>query len=195
MLTIAGKSSGRAHAETLMVTNYAPEVSCCSVTRAVDALRDRGTFRREDTAMAKAETFGSFIKQERARLQKARDQALQKQADVDREFQEIESELAAIAAYEQAKGGKPGRAGKRAPTKRTAAPRARKGEKRQAVLGVVQQHPDGVTRGEILTLMGVKGNKSGEQSISNALMALTKQNQLGRREGKYVPAKGLLSAT
>jgi hypothetical protein len=190
MLTIAGKSSGRAHAETLMVTNYAPEVSCCSVTRAVDALRDRGTFRREDTAMAKAETFGSFIKQERARLQKARDQALQKQADVDRELQEIESELAAIAAYEQAKGAEPGKRAlvKRAPAKRTAAPRARRGEKRQAVLGVVQQHPDGVTRGEILTLMGVKGNKSGEQSVSNALLALTKQNQLGRREGKYVPA-------
>jgi hypothetical protein len=36
--------------------------------------------------------------------------------------------------------------------------------------------------------MGVKGNKSGEQSISNALMALTKQNQLDRREGRYVPA-------
>jgi hypothetical protein len=138
--------------------------------------------------MATAETFGSFIKQEHARLQKARDQALQKQADVDRELQKIESELAAIAAYEQAKGAKPGRAGKRTPTKRTAAPRARRGERRQAVLGVVQQHPDGLTRGEILNLMGVKGDKSGEQSVSNALMALTKQNQLGRREGKYVPA-------
>jgi hypothetical protein len=188
MLIVAGKSSGRAHVKTLMVTDYAPEVSCCSVTRAVDALRDRGTFRREDTAMAKAETFGSFIMQERTRLQRARDKALQKKAAVDQELAEIEGELAAIAAYEQAKGGKPGRAGKRAPTKRTLAPRARRGEKRQAVLDVVQQHPDGLTRGEILTLMGVKGNKSGEQSVSNALMALTKQNQLGRREGKYVPA-------
>jgi alkylation response protein AidB-like acyl-CoA dehydrogenase len=68
------------------------------------------------------------------------------------------------------------------------APRARRGERRQAVLDVVEQHPDGVTRGEILNLMGVKGNKSGEQSVSNALMALAKQTQLGRREGKYVPA-------
>jgi hypothetical protein len=41
---------------------------------------------------------------------------------------------------------------------------------------------------KILNLMGVKGNKAGEQSVSNALMALTKQDQLGRREGKYVPA-------
>jgi hypothetical protein len=135
--------------------------------------------------MAKAE---SFIKQERTRLQKARDKALQEKADVDRKLERIEGEFAAIAAYEQAKGGKPGRAGKRTPTKRTGAQRARRGERRQAVLGVVQQHPDGLTRGEILNLMGVKGNKSGEQSVSNALLALTKQNQLGRREGKYVPA-------
>jgi hypothetical protein len=36
--------------------------------------------------------------------------------------------------------------------------------------------------------MGVKGDKSGEQSVSNALSALTKQNQLGKKDGKYVPA-------
>jgi hypothetical protein len=143
MLTVAGKSSGRAHAETLMVTNYALEDSCCSITRAVDALRDRETFTREDTAMAKAETFGSFIMQERTRLQRARDKALQMKADIDRELGAVEGELAAIAAYEQAKGAKPGKRAlaKRAPPKRTAAPRARRGEKRQAVLDVVQQHP------------------------------------------------------
>lgn len=171
-----------------MVTNYAPEVSCCSITRAVDALHDRGTFTREDTAMAKAETFGSFINQERARLQKARAKALQKKGTVDQELADIESELAAIAAYEGAKGGRSGRAGKRTPAKRSAAPRARRGEKRQAILEVVQQHPDGLSRGEILNLLGAKGSKSAEQSVSNALMALTKQSQLGRREGKYVPA-------
>jgi hypothetical protein len=139
--------------------------------------------------MAKAETFGSFIVQERTRLQRARDKALQKKADIDRELEAVEGELAAIAAYEQAKGAKPGkRALAKRAAKRTGAQRARRGEKRQAVLGVVQQHPDGLTRGEILNLMGVKGNKSGEQSVSNALMVLTKQNQLGRREGKYVAA-------
>jgi hypothetical protein len=36
--------------------------------------------------------------------------------------------------------------------------------------------------------MGVKGDKSGEQSVSNALTELMKQNQLGRKNGKYVPA-------
>lgn len=138
--------------------------------------------------MAKAETFGSFIKQERARLQKARAKALQKKAAVDQDLADIESELAAITAYEGAKSGRSGRAGKRTPAKRSAAPRARRGEKRQAILELVQQHPDGLSRGEIISLMGVKGDKSSEQSVSNALLALTKQSQLGRREGKYVPA-------
>ena len=68
--------------------------------------------------------------------------------------------------------------------------RARSGrcEKRQAILELVNQHPDGLSRGEILNLIGVKSDKSGEQSVSNALSALTKQNQLGKKDKKYVPA-------
>jgi hypothetical protein len=34
--------------------------------------------------------------------------------------------------------------------------------------------------------MGLKGNKSAEKSVSNALTALTKSNQVFRRDGKYV---------
>jgi len=45
----------------------------------------------------------------------------------------------------------------------------------------------GLTRGEILEKMGLKGNKSGEMSVSNALTALTKSNQVQRNEErKYV---------
>ena len=34
----------------------------------------------------------------------------------------------------------------------------------------------------------VKGDKSGEMSVSNALTALTKANQVARRDGRYVAA-------
>jgi hypothetical protein len=34
--------------------------------------------------------------------------------------------------------------------------------------------------------MGLKGDKSAEKSVSNALTALTKGNQVFRRDGKYV---------
>ena len=43
----------------------------------------------------------------------------------------------------------------------------------------------GLSRGEILERMGLKGNKSGEMSVSNALTALTKGNQVRRDGGKY----------
>jgi hypothetical protein len=130
--------------------------------------------------MPKAETFQSFMKRERTRLQKARDKAAQKKAEVDQELEALERELTAIEAYDKASGGKVKPAPKRA--------RSGRGEKRQAVLEIISQHPDGLSRGEILNLIGVKGDKSGEQSVTNALSALTKQNQLGKNDGKYVPA-------
>jgi hypothetical protein len=45
-----------------------------------------------------------------------------------------------------------------------------------------EQH--GLTRGQIPEKMGLKGDKSGEMSISNALTALTKNNQLRRDENR-----------
>ncbi len=36
--------------------------------------------------------------------------------------------------------------------------------------------------------MGLKGDKSGEMSVSNALTALTKGNQVARKDKKYVSA-------
>jgi hypothetical protein len=37
----------------------------------------------------------------------------------------------------------------------------------------------------VLEQMGLKGDKSGEMSVSNALTALTKSNQVHREGGKY----------
>ena len=50
---------------------------------------------------------------------------------------------------------------------------------------VIGENPEGLTRGEILERMGLKGDKSGEMSVSNALTALTKRNQVSRAGGKY----------
>jgi hypothetical protein len=142
--------------------------------------------------MAQA-TFASFIKKERARLDKARKGALAKKAAVDKEIDAIERELTAVDAYQQAKGIPARRApGKRGPAKRGPAKArrttGRRGEKRQAVLDLIQKSPVGLSRGEILVQMGVKGNRSAEQSVSNALSALKKSDKVNSREGKYVPA-------
>ncbi len=144
--------------------------------------------------MARQATFANFIKKERARLDKARKDALANKAAVDMELASIEQELTALDAYRQAKDGPAGRtAGKRAPAKRAGANGARRatgrrGEKRQAVLNLIKQNPVGLSRGEILVQMGVKGNRSAEQSVSNALSALKKSEKVNSREGKYVPA-------
>jgi hypothetical protein len=143
--------------------------------------------------MARQATFAAFIKKERARLDKARKDALANKAAVDKELDSIEREFAALDAYQQAKGAPAKRAaakrvaGKRGPGK-TARRTGRRGEKRQAVLDLIRQNPVGLSRGEILVQMGVKGNKSAEQSVSNALSALKKSDKVNSREGKYVPA-------
>jgi hypothetical protein len=62
------------------------------------------------------------------------------------------------------------------------------GSKRDALMQTIRQNPSGLTRGEILDKMGLKGDKSGEMSISNALTALIKANQISRRDGKYTSA-------
>ena len=144
--------------------------------------------------MAKQATFSVFIKNERARLEKARKQALASKSAVDKELASIENELVALDAYQEAKGT----TGRRSPGQRAAAKpvrsvgkdgaTGRRGEKRQAVLDLIQRNPDGLSRGEILAQMGVKGNKSAEQSVSNALSALKKSDKVNSREGKYVTA-------
>ncbi len=134
--------------------------------------------------MPNAGTFSSFIKRERKRLEKARDKAAGKKAEVERELGAIERELIAFDAYDRAKGGK----AERVPTGGPRRVKGRRGEKRKSILEMLSQHPDGLTRAEILNLTGVKGDKLGEQSVSNALSALTRQNRLGRREGKYIAA-------
>jgi len=55
----------------------------------------------------------------------------------------------------------------------------------EELLRIINQS-HGLSRGEILDKMGLKGNKSGEMSVSNALTALTKSKQVTRRDRKYV---------
>ena len=137
--------------------------------------------------MAKTpETFKSFVSRERTRLTKARDAALSRKNRLERELSEIESELGAIMAYDQAKKKSTvgsAKAGRR-PAARTGG-RAPRGEKRRAVLELIQRS-GGLTRGEILSNLGVKGDKSSEQSVSNALTALKKQNLVASKDRKYV---------
>jgi hypothetical protein len=123
--------------------------------------------------------FAEYIARERERLSTEREQVFSQQEELKRKLDEINREFVAIDAYQTAKTGK---ATQRARTDRQ--PRARRGSRRQALLELIRQG-DGLSRGEILERMGLKGDKSGEMSVSNALTALTKSNQVQREGGKY----------
>ena len=141
--------------------------------------------------------FADVMQRERERLNRERDEILNRQRDLENKLTGINRELAAVDAYEAAKTGKAATRGRqpRSPRTRAAAvkqpsaetgARPRAGSRREALLQVIGEQPNGLSRGEIFQRMGLKGNKSAEKSISNALTALTKGNQVSRRAGKYV---------
>jgi hypothetical protein len=123
--------------------------------------------------------FSEFISRERERLRAEREQVFSQQEELERRLDALNREFAAIEAYETAKTGK---AARQASAGRQ--PRARRGSRREALLELIRQS-DGLSRGEILERMGLKGDKAGEMSVSNALTALTKNNQVRRESGKY----------
>jgi len=131
------------------------------------------------------QTFATFIASERERLNKEREAIFNQQHGLEGKLAAINNEMRAIDAYEAAKTGKA------APPRRAAArrgqPRARSGSKREQLLEVIRAG-GGLSRGEILDKMGLKGDKAGEMSVSNALTALTKSNQVARRDGRYIAA-------
>jgi hypothetical protein len=129
------------------------------------------------------ETFETFVQRERARLHGEREAIFAQQQELKNKLAAMNGELRAIEAYEAARSGKaPARASARSGTRR--APR---GSRRDELLTLIKNHK-GVTRGEILELLGAKGNKAAEMSCSNALTALTKSGQITRGEGRKYQA-------
>jgi hypothetical protein len=123
--------------------------------------------------------FAEYIARERDRLRAEREQVFNQQEELQRKLDSINREFAAMEAYETTKTGKAMRQ-----TAASRQPRARRGSRREALLELIRQS-DGLSRGELLERMGLKGDKSGEMSVSNALTALTKSNQVHREGGKY----------
>ena len=67
-------------------------------------------------------------------------------------------------------------------------PRAPRGSRRSDLVTLLRQHPDGMTRGDILEAWGLKADKAGAMSVSNALTASVKAGQIRREDGKYYAA-------
>jgi hypothetical protein len=127
--------------------------------------------------------FSDVMRQERQRLDQERQAVFNQQRELENKLAAIDREMSAIEAYEAAKSGKQATGTRQA--RGGGRTRARRGSKREQLLQLIRQHPDGLARKDILDKMGLKGDKSGEMSVSNALTALTKTNQVARHEGKY----------
>ena len=129
------------------------------------------------------ETFEMFVARERARLHGEREAIFTAQQELAEKLAGINREL---GRDRRVRGGAVWKG--RFPTPRGApAGRrgGRRGSKREQLLELINKHPGGLARKEILEQLGLKGDKSGEMSVSNALTALTKVGQVVRREGKY----------
>lgn len=123
-----------------------------------------------------APTFTTFVAEERGRIYDAIKAAKAKRQEAEQEIARLEAQLAAIAAYDAALKGK-------SVADKPRAARGRRGAKREAIRELIAQHPDGLTRKELLMAMDAHGNKAAEQSISNALAAMKKAGQIVQ-EGK-----------
>jgi len=124
--------------------------------------------------------FADFIAKEHDRLNGEREQLINQRREIDQKLHAIDQEFAAIQAYQSAKTGKQARgagtgAGQRRP----------RGESKRGELLRIISEGHGLVRKEILDRMGLKGDKAGEMSVSNALTALTKANTVRRDGGKY----------
>ena len=126
-----------------------------------------------------AATFEEMVLQERHRLDSQITDIEIRQRALQEEMALVKRELAAVDAYEAAKSGKP----RHATTSRS--PRV---SRRDGILAMIKQHANGISRGDLIEAMGLKGNKSSEQSVSNALNNMKKAGAIVSRDGKYAVA-------
>lgn len=128
------------------------------------------------------ESFETFVGRERDRLDAQREAIRVQQRELEKQLKDLDRQYAAVAAYEAA------RTGKSAKSTGNRGRKARRGSRRDELLQVIKSGR-GLSRGEVLEKMGLKGDKAGEMSVSNALTALVKANQIRRNDAKkYVSA-------
>jgi hypothetical protein len=132
----------------------------------------------QGTVLAETE---AFIARQREALLQQRQELLDQQQVLQQQLDEVDAMLRKFDVFE-GKAARP-----RRQTGSRGASATRSGTKRDELLKVIREG-NGLNRGEILAKMGLKGNKAGEMSVSNALTALTKANQVTRRDRKYVAA-------
>jgi hypothetical protein len=125
----------------------------------------------------------AFITRQRDALLAQREAIFTQQQALQTQLDSLNAMLAKFDVFE----GKARPASSSRATKGAGARGPRRGSKREELLAVIRAG-SGMSRGEILERMQLKGDKAGEMSVSNALTALTKANEVRRENGKYLAA-------
>jgi hypothetical protein len=97
-----------------------------------------------------------FVQRQRARLHGEQEAIFSQQQELEGKLAVINRELRAIDTYEAAKSGNPVAAPKA--RGRAAQRTMRQGTRRDSLLALIRENPSGLSRGEILERMGLKGN-------------------------------------
>lgn len=119
----------------------------------------------------------AFLLRQREALLNQRQELLDQQRAIQEQLEQLDEMLGKFDVFE----GK-GQQRKQSRSTGTRRSSGRRGSKREELMRVIREG-GGLTRAQILERMGLKGNKSGEMSVSNALTALTKNDQV-RRDGR-----------
>ena len=133
--------------------------------------------------MTELNSFEEFVESQRTAIGEKRSEIESQITALQAELAQFDTELRAIAAYEEAKSGraKPAQAKSSVP-RGTRGPR---GRKQGEILELISGHEGGLSRDEILRETGAKGNKPAEQSISNILHTLKKAEKITLEAKRY----------
>ena len=124
--------------------------------------------------------FAESIARERDRLHAEREQIFTQQEELQRQLDAVNREFAAIEAYETAKTGK---AARQEPARRQR--QARRGSRREGLLKLIRES-NGLSRGDILERMGLRGDKAGGRDVGQQRAHRTRQEQPDSARGRKV---------
>ena len=112
-------------------------------------------------------------------------------AEKKKQLETIDRSIAALAEigvfYRLVEEAKPSKVASTKP----AQPKKRSRRKgiRNDVLAHIARAKNGINRAQLIIALGLKGDKQGEISVSNALAALKRVGQVTSRDGTYLVAK------
>ena len=99
---------------------------------------------------------------------------------IDGEEKKLHNEIAALQLYFDARNGKP-----LAPRLAVQPQVTRRPGIRKSVLDLISSAPSGMSRQDLLARLGSKDDKSLQQAVSNALVALKKKRLIDGAHGRY----------